>query len=162
MATPRLRGVTDAALTEMVGHHVYADVNLASAGNMFNVHGTVLIKLIFGVVTTVVATTTTIKFRRETGTVDMCAATTITSDGVGTMYLWSGDAGAILSGTLAAGDAPVVGFAHLAGGPHAPVVFGLSGADEVIEAVLDQAGTGVIRFHLYYVPLEAGAYVEAA
>lgn len=156
------RRLTSSAMTDSMGIHVYKDVDLSAAGDMFDVTGTVLIKLIYGVVTTVVATTTTIKFRRETGTVDMCAATTITDDAVGTMYVWSGDAGAILNGTLAAGDAPVVGFAHLAGGPLAPVVFGLSGASETIEAVLDGAGTGVIRFHLYYIPLEAGAKVVAA
>lgn len=153
--------VSDKGMTEMFGRVVYKDVDLSAAGDMFRVTGKVLIKLITGEVTTVVATTTTLKFRRETGTVDMCAATTITSDAVGTMYMYSGDAGAILCGTLAAGDAPVVGFAHLAGGPLAPVVFGLSGGSEVIEAVLDQAGTGVIRFHLWYMPLEAGAKVVA-
>ncbi len=162
MPNDEVKRFSDNALRESIGNMVYKDVNLASAGNMFNVHGKVLITLVHAEVTTVVATTTTIKFRRETGTVDMCAATTITSDGVGTMYVWSGDAGAILNGTLAAGDAPVVGFAHLAGGPAAPVVFGLAGADEVIEAVLDGAGTGVIRFFLHYIPLEPGAYVRAS
>lgn len=150
------------AFQNMLGVKVECDVDLASAGDMFDVHGSVLINLLYGEVTTVVATTTTFKFQRETGTVDMCAATTITSDADGTMYVWSGDAGAILNGTLAAGDAPVVGFAHVAGGPMAPVVFGNSGADEVIQAVLDGAGTGVIHWTMFYIPLEEGAYVRAA
>ena len=154
-----VRRITGSAMVDStMGIHVYKDVNLASAGDMFNVHGTVLIKLVWGVVTTVVATATTLKFRRETGTVDMCAATTITSDGVGTMYAWAGDTGTVLNGA----DAPVVGFASFANAPANSTIFGISGADEVIEAVLDQAGTGVIRFHLYYIPLEAGAYVTAA
>lgn len=162
MVDVRVKHFSDAGMLESLGHVVVKDVDLAAAGDMFDVHGKVLITLMHAEVTTVVATTTTFKFRRETGTVDMCAATTITSDAVGTMYQWSGDAGAILNGTLAAGDAPVVGFAHLAGGPGNAVVFGLSGADETIEAVLDQAGTGVIRWWLHYIPLESGAYVRAA
>lgn len=160
----QVTGFRGEAFKNSLGVAVSKETNLAGTSpiDMFTVTGKVLITLLYGEVTTGLATTTTVKFRRETGTVDMCAATTITSDAVGTMYLYSGDAGAILSGTLAAGDAPVVGFAHLAGGPQSPVVFGISGATENIELVTDQAGTGVIEWTLFYIPLEAGAKVVAA
>ena len=151
-------GLVGNAHLDMAGIHVQADVNLASAGDMFDVTGTVRIDLIYGVVTTVVATTTTILFRRETGTVDMCAATTITTDAVGTMYMWSGDPGEVLSGA----GAPVIGFATTQDDAQNKCIFGLSGASEVIEAVLDGAGTGVIRWHLFYTPLEVGAKVVAS
>lgn len=150
-------------LMESLGHRVVKDNDLASdPDELFTVTGKVLITLLTGEVTVVVATTTTLLLERKTSTVAMCAATTITSDGVGTMYMFSGDAGAILNGTLAAGDAPVVGLAHTSGGPHAPMIFGLEGATETIQAQLDAAGTGTIRWTLFYRPLSLGAKVVAA
>ena len=159
MGAPKIGGFSGGALLDMLGVHVYKDVDLAAAADMFTITNAIQINRIYAKVTTAVVTTTTLKFRRKTDNVDMCAATTITSDVVNTLYLWSGDAGAILSGTLAAGDAPVVGVAHLAGGPASPVIFDPSGT---IEAILDGAGTGIIRFHLWYTPLEAGSKVVAA
>lgn len=154
-------------VNERLGIHVQKVCDLASdPDELFTVTGTVLINLLYGQVTVVVATTTTLLLERKTSTVAMCAATTITSDGVGTMYYFTGDAGAILSGTLAAGDAPVVGLAHTAGGPVVPMIFGLSPADvnatETIQAQLDAAGTGNIQWDLYYVPLSPGSKVVAA
>lgn len=154
-------------LNESFGHHVQKVGDLATANdNLFTVTGKVLINLLVGEVTTVVATTTTLKLQRLTGTVDMCAATTITTDAVGTMYIYSGDRGAVLNCTLAATDIPVVGFADLAGGPLSPVAFGLSpagvNASETIRHVLDGAGSGAIQWDLYYIPLSKGSKVEAA
>ncbi len=146
-----------------LGLYVTKTEDLASDPDpLFDTYGMSLINLLVGVVTVVVATTTTLLLERTTGTVAMCAATTITSDGVGTMYFFSGDAGAILSGTLGNGDVPVVGLAHLAGGPHAPMVFGIPGATETIRGQLDAAGTGNIQWHLFYTPLSTGAYMKAA
>jgi len=157
----------DQSLMQQLGQRVVKVNDLATANDpLFDVTGTVLINLLYGEVTTVVATTTTLKLQRTTGTVDMCAATTITTDAVGTMYYFSGDAGAILSGTLAAGDVPVVGLAQMAGGPAVPMIFGLSplgvNASETIRHVLDGAGTGNIQWTLYYIPLSIGAKVVAA
>lgn len=154
-------------VTERLGIYVTKTGDLASDPDpLFDVTGTVLINLLYGEVTVVVATTTTLLLERTTGTVAMCAATTITTDAVGTMYYFTGDAGAILSGTLAAGDAPVVGLAHTAGGPVAPMIFGLSPADvnatETIRHQLDGAGTGSIQWRLWYTPLSPGARVVAA
>lgn len=166
---PRVTAVRGRATQEIQwGIRVQKTEDLASDPDpLFDVTGCVSINLLFGVVTVVVATTTTLKLERTTGPVDMCAATTITTDAVGTMYLFSGDAGAILSGTLAAGDAPVVGLAHLAGGPLAPQIFGIPSTTntlntETIRGQLDGAGTGNILWTLYYTPLEPGAKVVAA
>lgn len=160
-STNKLRGSAfrDAGL----GILVTKDCDLATDPDpLFDVTGKVLITLITGEVTVVVATTTTIFLERTTGPVPLCAATTITTDAVGTMYMLSGDTGAIMNGTLAAGDAPVIGLAQLSGGPIAPIVFGLAGVAETIRSQLDGAGTGTIRFSLYYIPLEPGAKVVAA
>lgn len=153
--------------TERFGIKVTKTADLATVNQaLFTVTGVVLFNLLWGEVTTVVATTTTYKLQLTTGTVDMCAATTITTDAVGTMYYFSGDAGAILSGTLAAGDIPVVGIAQLAGGPAAPMIVGLSpagvNASNGIRHVIDGAGTGNIQWTLYYTALSVGAKVVAA
>lgn len=150
-----------------MGIHVQKTQDLASDPDpLFDVTGTILINLLYGTVSVVVATTTTLLLERTTGTVAMCAATTITTDAVGTMYYFSGDAGAILSGTLAAGDIPVVGLAQLAGGPATPMIFGLDvagvGAAETIRGNLDGAGTGNIVWDLYYIPLSPNSKVVAA
>lgn len=140
------------AMQEVLGIPVYKQQDLASDPDpLFDVTGMISIELLIGVVEVVVATTTTLLLERTSATVAMCAATTITTDAVGTMYFFSGDAGAILSGTLAAGDAPVVGLAHLAGGPQARMIFGIPGvATETIRGQLDAAGTGKIGWYLWY------------
>ena len=152
------------AIMDLAGIHVSNTQNVATATtqDLFDVTGTILIRLIWGEVTTVLVTTTTVLLQIETGTVALSAATTVTADGDGTMYMWSGDFGAILNGTLAAGDAPIVGAAALSGGPHCPVIFGNAGASEVIETVTDQTGTGVITWHMLYTPLEIGAKATAS
>jgi hypothetical protein len=150
------------ALYEALGVHVSKSSSLATASPvpLFTVTGKVLINLLHGEVTVVVATTTTIKLQRKTGTVDMCSATTITSDAVGTMYWYGGDTGAVLNGA----DAPVVGFASQANVPVNPTIFGLAGVTntEEIDLVTDQGGTGTIVWHMHYIPLEVGAKVVAA
>ncbi len=86
-------------------------------------------------------------------------ATTITTDAAGTMYLFGGDPTVALNN----GGTPVtrVGFLDSAG-PVSPLVVGLSGGSLTIESDLDGAGTGVIAWDLFYLPLEAGASIVAA
>lgn len=130
---------------------------------LFDVTGKVSINLLIGEVTTVIATTTTLLLERTTSTVPMCAATTITSDAVGTMYMFTGDQFTILSND----DVPVVGLASLgvntSGWP--AMIFGLSplgvNATESIQHHLDGAGTGNIQWDLWYTPLSIGAKVVA-
>lgn len=146
--------VTDSGMMDILGNCVYKQCDLASdPDDLFTVTGMVSIELLIGVVEVVVATTTTLLLEIATGSVAMCAATTITTDAVGTQYFFSGDAGAILSGTIAAGDAPVIGVAHLAGGPQVRQIVGQPNGTETIRAQLDAAGTGKIGWYLWYKPL---------
>ena len=102
---------------------------------------------------------TTYAMRIKTTAEAIFAATTITTDAAGTMYLFGGDPTVVLNNA----GTPVtrVGFLDSAG-PLAPIVVGLAGGSAIIESDLDAAGTGVIAWSLYYVPLEASATVVAA
>lgn len=142
------------------GYKVTKSHNLATDNvDLFTVTGKVLMTLLTGEVTTIVATTTTYAMRVKTTNEAIFAATTITTDAAGTMYLFSGDPTVVLNNT----GTPVtrVGFIDGAG-PLAPIVLGLAGGSLVLQSDLDGAGTGVIRWDLYYLPLESGASVVAA
>ncbi len=156
-----LYGGTPATYVPGLGYRVQKAGNLATGAGtvpLFTVTGSVYLSLLVGEVTTVVATTTTLKIRDTTNSVDLCAATTITSDGDGTMYLFTGIASEVLNGTIT----PVVGTAYGKTGDNAPVVLGNAGVAQDIAAVLDQAGTGVVTWTLFYLPLTSTAAVVAA
>ena len=143
-----------------VGLAVSKSHNLATDNvDLFTVTGKVLITLLTGEVTTVVATTTTYAMRIKTTNEAIFAATTITTDAAGTMYLFGGDPTVVLNNA----GTPVTRVAFLDGaGPVSPLVVGLASGSSIIESDLDAAGTGVIAWKLFYVPLEAGAAVVAA
>ncbi len=131
--------------------------------NLFTVTGRCLITHLSGEVTTQIGTTTTMKLSDVTNTVDLCAATTITTDVVGTMYALPGISAQILNGT---GGTPVVGSI-----PNIPAGGASGGASQIIgdvqapitiAHVLDGAGTGAVTWQLYYLPLVAGASIVAA
>ena len=128
--------------------------------DLFTVTGMNRVTLMVGEVTTVVATTTTYLLRIKTDNVNLCAATTITTDADGTMYLVTGDPAVILDGT---GPIPVIRLAYAAGAfPHEDFVIGNAGGSCVIESDTSGAGTGVILWTVFYQPLEAGASIVAA
>src|SRR3972149_1305059 len=135
---------------------------LTADDDLFTVVGQVLITLIYGQVTTVMdGGASTVKLNEKTSSIDLCAATTITADGAGEIYMLSGDAGAVVNGA----DAPTLKVGQLAGTPLAPIVFGLgNGAlgSLTIESTHTGADTGEILWSLFYIPMEDGAYVEAA
>lgn len=124
--------------------------------NLFTVTGKVALTLLTGEVTTVVATTTTLLLELASGA-PLCAATTITTDADGTMYIFGGDVGDVLNGA----EVPVVGIAT-GNGKFNQVVIGNAGGTETIRHNLDGAGTGIILWTLAYWPLEASASVVAA
>ncbi|TET95564.1 MAG: hypothetical protein E3J29_06645 [Dehalococcoidia bacterium] len=135
--------------------------NLAD-GNIFTTYGRVLITLLFGQVTVSPdAGATTIKLQEETNTQDLCAATTITADAIGTMYFLTGEMAVILNGTL---NTPIIDIgANLTGMPSAPVIFGREATANAIQLV--QTGDdadGYIKWVVLYIPLDEGAYIEAA
>ena len=135
---------------------------LSADDDLFTVVGQVLITLIYGQVTTVMdGGASTVKLNEKASSIDLCAATTITSDAAGEIYMLSGDAGAVVNGA----DAPTLKVGQLAGTPLAPIVFGLgNGAlgSLTIESTETGDDTGEILWTLFYIPLEEGAYVEAA
>ena len=143
-----------------LGYKISKSHNIATDNvDLFTVTGKVLITLLAGEVTTVVATTTTYAMRVKTSNEAIFAATTITTDADGTMYLYGGDPTVVLNN----GGTPTPNVAFLDGaGPHSPIVVGNAGGSLTIESDLDGAGTGVIAWTLYYLPLETSAAVVAA
>ncbi len=133
----------------------------AGTDNLFTVTGRVLITSLTGEVTTVIGTTTTMKLRDVTNSVDLCAATTITTDAVGTMYALTSINTNILNGT---GATPVIGsIPNITGAQQTDVaIVGDVQAALTLAHVLDAAGTGAVTWRITYIPLVAGATVTAA
>ena len=145
-----------------LGFRVHKAGVLTADDDLFTVVGQVLLTLIYGEVTTVMdGGASTVKLNEKTSSIDLCAATTITSDAVGEIYMLQGDAGEVVNGA----DAPTLKVGQLANTPFKPMIFGLgNGAlgSLTIESTQTGADTGEILWTLFYIPLEPGAYVEAA
>ncbi len=145
-----------------LGLRVEKEIAMLADANIFTTYGRCRVNLILGTVTTEAdGGATTIKLRTETGTLDICAATTVTGDVVGTMYFVTGEKAVILNGT---GNVPVVDLAtNLTGMPSSPINLGRIDTLDAIEFV--QTGDDAdldINWILFYVPLDPGAYIEAA
>ncbi len=145
-----------------LGIRVEKSLATLADGNLFTTKGRNLVNLLFGQITTVSdAGATTIKLQLETNTIDLCAATTIDVDAVGTLYFLTGEVAVILNGT---GNTPIIDVgANLTGMPSSPIILGRRDTADAIQQV--QTGddaTGVILWALYYIPLEDGAFIEAA
>lgn len=144
-----------AALTKVVlGKRVdRATANLTNGVDLFTVAGgRVLVTAILGEVTTVMETKTiNIKLQSNptTGTTnDMCANLDCTGL----------EAGTLLSITGTASDALVAGSSGAVKCQPSPVAVAIG----AIEAAVGDTHTGSIKWSLWYVPLDDGAYVEAA
>lgn len=136
----------------------------ATADDLFNVYGKVLITLLIGECTGVGdGTVETILLNEKASTLDLCAATTVTSDAVGTMYRVTGDPAVILNGT---GNTPIDVLVGLLSAFPATggIVFNGGSAGLIIELTATDGSdaTLAIKWELFYIPLEEGAYVEAA
>jgi hypothetical protein len=129
---------------------------------MFTTYGQVLITLLYGVVTTAESSgATTLKLVEKTNSIDLCALTTVTGDTVGEIYFLTGDKALILNGT---GNTPVktVG-AFLSAYPYAPVILGAPATADTIQLNMTAtSATHVVKWFVYYIPLEDGAYIQAA
>lgn len=129
--------------------------------DLFTVVGECMITCLYGIVTGVGdGGATTIKLNEKASSIDLCAATTVTSDAVGEVYVLSGDPAIILNGT---GSTPTLKVGNIkAGFNEMPIIF--DGQDGLI-IELTQTGddaTHAVKWVLFYVPLEDGAYIEAA
>jgi len=154
-------GVTPAFFVPGLGYKITKPHDLSTDNDdLFDVTGTCMITMLYGEVTTVVATTTTYAMRVKTSGEAIFAATTITTDAEGTMYLFSGDPTVVLNN--AGTPTTTVAFLDGAAGAISPLIVGNSGGSAVIESDLDGAGTGVIAWSLFYLPLEAGASIAAS
>jgi len=137
------------------GRRVTKSATIASAPDaLFDVTGKCLITLMVGEVTSVIATSTSLSLNTSTNDQVIAASTQITTDAAGTLYWVSGDPDLALNGA----DTPGVDAAFMKVGTHAPFVVN----DDQIEQNVNSAGTGLIEWTLYYLPLEDSATVAAA
>lgn len=132
----------------------------ATADDLFTVYSKVLITLLMGECTGVGdGTVETILLNEKASTLDLCAATTVTSDAVGTLYWLGGDAGGIMNG----GDAPAIKVGQMAGVAPSPYIFdGGTGLIIELTATAGSDATLAAKWTLFYIPLEDGARVVAA
>ena len=135
----------------------------ATADDLFDVVGEVLITLFYGIVTGVGdGTVETILVNEKASSLNLCAATTVTSDAVGTVYRVTGDHAVILNGT---GNAPRLKIASLLSAFSATggIIFdGQTGLVIELTATDGSDATLAVKWVIFYIPLEDGAYVEAA
>jgi hypothetical protein len=148
----------------VLGFRVTKTSNLADGSgtdNLFTVTGRCLITHLSGEVTTVIGGAATMKLSDITNSVDLCAATTIDSDAVGTMYALPGLSAQVLNGT---GGTPVIGSVPNVTTPssNAGLIIGDVQAPLTIAHVLDAADTGAVAWVLYYKPLTAASSIVAA
>jgi hypothetical protein len=142
-----------------LGRYVTKSASPANATtSLFTVSGLVLITGIVGLVTTVMSgTATSINLNHDPtigSAANLCGATVVTSDAAGTLYGYIGaDITTLLvsSGT----GAPSEAYTQLAS-----VKTVLNSG--VIGCVGTAANTGVVAWHLTYVPISEGASVVAA
>lgn len=159
MSNPTL---DNAVRAQVLGKRVEKSLVTEFSANLFTTYGQNQITLLFGQVTTQCdAGATTLKLQTETNTIDLCAATTITNDNIGTLYFLTGEVAVILNGT---GNVPIIDVGmNLTGMPSSPVILGRTATLDAIQQV--QTGDdadGVIKWVLFYRPLEVGAYIEPA
>jgi hypothetical protein len=137
------------------GRRVTKSSTIASAPDaLFDVTGKCMITLMVGEVTSVIATSTSMSLNTSTNDQVIVASTQITTDAAGTIYLVSGDPDLAFNGAVA----PGVDAAFSKDGHVAPFIVN----DDQIEMNVNSAGTGLVDWTLYYLPLEDSATVAAA
>ncbi len=130
--------------------------------NIFTVYGQNLVTLLYGQATVAEATgVSTILLQLETNTIDLCAATTVTTDPIGTLYFLTGEVAVILNGTA---HVPIIDVgANKTGMPSSPIILGRTATEDAIQLVeTGNSAELVILWSIFYIPLEEGAYIEAA
>ena len=162
----------DRSLRELaLGIRIDKSSSLIADDDLFTVVGQVMLNLIMGEVTTVTdGGATTVLLNEKTDSIPLCKATTITSDAVGELYVLTGQPEALLNGAgnpvLKVGAASALHDDTVDRSPViTPIIFGLGGGvlgSLTIETTQTGVDTGVILWSLFYIPMEDGAYVEAA
>jgi hypothetical protein len=126
----------------------------SSVDGLFTVTGKNIVTLMVGEVTSVIATTTSLQIISSVGSRTWCASTEIITELVGTLYVVTGDPDDVLTGNAS----NVVGTATVKTGLRTDVLVN----DNRIDQSINGAGTGLIEWTLYYMPLEDGAEITAA
>jgi len=147
----------------ILGLRVEKTLGCAADANIFNTYGRILITELIGQATAAEATgATTILLQEERNTVNLCAATTVTGDAIGTMYRLTGDPAVILCGT---GNVPVIDASGLLSAfPRTcGIIMGRPLTTDAIQLVeTGNSATLIINWVVYYIPLEEGAWLQAA
>ncbi len=121
---------------------------------IFTITGKVIITYMVGQTTSVFATTTSLQLVTSVGSRVLCASTDVVTEIANTLYIVTGDPDDVLSATTQ----NLVGMAMNKSGVWAPMLF----QDNVLQQKVDGAGTGLITWDLYYIPVSSGATVVSA
>lgn len=150
-----MQGGLPASYSPKFGYLVTKVGDISAAPDaLFDATGLNLVTLMVGEVTSVLATSSSLSLNTSTNDQVIAASTTITSDALATLYIVSGDPDLALNG----GGTPGVDIATLTNGALAPFVIN----DDQIEQNVNSAGTGTIKWSLWYWPIEASASIAAA
>lgn len=157
-----------AALEKLVGIHVAKSAAALVQNDAVALYtvagGRVLVTAFLGEVTTVIgANAITVKYQyTKTGgsAADLSAATTITSDAVGTLYGITGVAADVISAQKVGGtEVPNVTFLNLF--PSSKGIILPAGSLTILASNADPDG-GALKHDLWYIPLDYGASIVAA
>jgi len=146
----------------VLGARAIKTASALASGAIFNTYGRLQVTSLTGQVTVAGdGGATTIKLQAGTSNIDLCAATTVTGDAIGTFYFLTGEVAVILNGT---GNTPVIDLgANVTALPSAPIFIGRSLTADTIDLIQtgDDASLA-IEWIVTYVPLSEGAYIAAA
>lgn len=169
MTTLRQYNAGAAAEALLLGIHVVKSAALLvqnDSVNLFTVAGgRVLVTALLGEVTTVIgANAITVKYQHTKSggsAADLSAATTITSDAVGTLYGITGVAADLISAQTVTGtEVPNVTFLSLFPSATRGIILP-AGTLSILASNADPDG-GALKHDLWYIPLDDGASVVAA
>ncbi len=144
-----------ASFNPKLGYKVTKSATIANTPDaIFDVTGLVEVTRLVGIVTSAIATATSMSINTSTNDQVISASTQITTNAIGSIYWVSGDVDLGFGGGIAPGvDAAIM---------KVGTEVGFLMNDDQIEHNTNATGTGLITWHLWYWPLAAGASVAAA
>ena len=153
----------------LLGRHVVKSASVLTADDdLFTVYGLVCVNLMYGeaVAGPGDGGASTIAINESADSIAIAAATTVTSDAVGTLYIVSGQGDALLNGGLA----PTIKITALLATSGAlwspalaPMIWNGGSAGITIECTETGDDADLqIDWHVWYTPLENDSYIDAA
>lgn len=130
------------------------DLAGAASDDLFTVTGKVLVTLMTGEVTSVFATSTSMKLATSTGSVTIVSSTLVTTLPAGTLLIVTGDPDDTFNG----GQTLNADVAMCKTGVQAPFMM----QDDKIYQTINASGSGLVEWTLHYIPLEASASVASS